>query len=144
MKPGFDIAYIALGSNIGDREQHLADARRRIAEIPGLTVLRESTVEETAPIGPVEQSEFLNQMLAVSTDLDPSQLLEKLQHIEHMGGRERGMRWGPRTIDLDIVLYENTTWDEPDLNVPHSELQNRDFWIREIAEIREPNAKKNQ
>jgi 2-amino-4-hydroxy-6-hydroxymethyldihydropteridine diphosphokinase len=133
--PGSDMAFIALGSNLGNRAQHLHDARVRIAAIPGVTILRASRIEETEPIGPPGQSAYLNQMVAVRTTLNPRELLHRLHEIEQMGGRERRERWGPRTIDLDIVTYAHTTWDEPDLKVPHAELPHRDFWIRELAEI---------
>lgn len=131
-----DIAYIALGSNVGRREVFLADARRAIAALPRTVVMAETEVEETVPIGPVPQGPFLNQMIAVQTELSPSQLLSSLQDIERKAGRTRGERWGPRTLDLDIVLFEKQTVDEPGLTVPHPELCNRAFWQRELAELR--------
>jgi 2-amino-4-hydroxy-6-hydroxymethyldihydropteridine diphosphokinase len=130
-----DVAYIALGSNLGDRARYLADARRRIAAIPGVVVLHTSQIEETAPIGPPGQGGYLNQMIAVSTTLPPPLLLAQLQAIEDACGRQRKIRWGPRTIDLDIVCYAQTTWHAPDLIVPHPELTNRAFWQRELAEL---------
>lgn len=130
-----DTAYIALGSNVGRREVFLADARREIAALPRTVLLAETEVEETAPIGPVPQGPFLNQMIAVQTELSPSQLLSVLQDIERKAGRTRGERWGPRTLDLDIVLFEKQTVNEPSLTVPHPELANRSFWQRELAEL---------
>lgn len=130
-----DTAYIALGSNVGDREEHLAGARHRIAEIPGVMLLAESAVEETAPIGPVSQRPFLNQMVAVRTALSPRALLLQLQRIEQEGGRVRDVRWGPRTIDLDIVKFDSATCDDELLSVPHRELANRPFWRRELMEL---------
>jgi len=130
-----DIAYIALGSNLGDRDQFLRDARRRIAAVPGVEMLAESSIEETAPIGPVGQGAYLNQMLAVRTTLTPPELLARLLEIEREGGRMRDARWGPRTIDLDIVKYGATTWSSPTLTVPHAELPHREFWHRELAEL---------
>lgn len=132
-----DVAFIALGSNIGDRRKHLADAIRRIAEIPGVTIMAESSVEQTDPIGPVAQEPYLNQMVAVSTTLAPPELLAALTDAERLGGRVRATRWGPRTIDLDIVKYAHTTWNSPELQVPHSEIDNREFWQRELAELEE-------
>jgi 2-amino-4-hydroxy-6-hydroxymethyldihydropteridine diphosphokinase len=132
-----DVAYIALGSNLGDRDAHLAAARAAIAALPRTTVLAASAVEETAPLGPVAQGPFLNQMVAVETELAPRELLAALQRIEHAAGRERGVRWGPRTLDLDIVLYERQRVSEPGLVVPHPELPRRDFWRRELEEIRQ-------
>lgn len=131
-----DIAYIALGSNVGDRDAHLATARERIEALDGVTVTAATPVEETAPVGPVAQRAFLNQMLAARTSLSPRALLDALQAIEEAGGRERAVHWGPRTIDLDIVAFEHATVSDPDLVVPHPELPNRDFWQRELALLR--------
>jgi len=131
-----DIAYIALGSNLGEREQFLADARRAIESLPETRLLAATPVEETAPIGPAEQRPFLNQMVAVETTLDPRQLLAELQTIEAKAGRKRGERWGPRTLDLDIVLLEVASVNDAELIVPHPELPNRDFWQRELARLR--------
>jgi 2-amino-4-hydroxy-6-hydroxymethyldihydropteridine diphosphokinase len=131
-----DVAYIALGSNLGDRHDHLARARAAIGVLPGVRIVAESTIEETEPIGPVSQGAFLNQMLAVETTLTPRQLLGCLEEVETHEGRTRGVRWGPRTLDLDIVAFERQTADEPDLHVPHPEIANRDFWQRELAELR--------
>lgn len=94
-----------------------------------------SRVEETAPLGPVKQGPFLNQMLLVETDLAARALLEALLAIERAMGRVRGARWGPRTIDCDIVLYGDEAIAEPDLVVPHPEIAHRDFWRRELAEL---------
>lgn len=131
-----DVAYVALGSNVGDREAHLATARERIAAIPGVAMIAATPPEETAPVGPVAQRAFLNQMVALRTSLAPRGLLEALHAIEEAGGRERTVRWGPRTIDLDIVAFEEVVVREPDLTVPHPELANRDFWQRELALLR--------
>jgi 2-amino-4-hydroxy-6-hydroxymethyldihydropteridine diphosphokinase len=130
-----DIAYVALGSNLGDRHVELARARAAIAALPDTRVIAESEIEETAPIGP-EQPWFLNQMIAVETELSPHELLRELQEIERQAGRVRGRRWGPRTLDLDIVCFGKQSVHEPDLLVPHPELPNRDFWQRELAELR--------
>lgn len=131
-----DIAYVALGSNLGQREVFLADARAAIRALPRTTVLAETEIEQTAPVGPVEQDPFLNQMLAVETELTPSELLSALQAIERSAGRIRARRWGPRTLDLDIVLFEKQSVSEANLTVPHPELPNRSFWQRELAQLR--------
>lgn len=131
-----DVAYIALGSNVGDRDAYLALARDAIAGMERSRVIAESAVEETSPIGPIAQGAFLNQMIALETDLNPRQLLDGLQAIERSAGRVRGERWGPRTLDLDIVLMERQTSDDPECRVPHPELARRDFWLRELAELR--------
>ena len=132
------MAYVALGSNVGDRAGWLALAREHIGALPGTRVLAASAVEETAPIGPVQQAAFLNQMLRLETGLAPRALLAALHEIERTAGRVRDVRWGPRTLDLDIVLYERQAASEPGLRVPHPELRHRDFWLRELAELGAP------
>jgi 2-amino-4-hydroxy-6-hydroxymethyldihydropteridine diphosphokinase len=132
-----DVAFVALGSNLGDRDAHLAAARARIARIPGISIIAMSGIEETAPIGPVPQGNYLNQMIALRTALNPEMLLSELHRVEQLGNRTRSTRWGPRTIDLDIVKYARSTWNSPDLQVPHPEINNRDFWQRELAELEE-------
>ncbi len=131
-----DIAYVALGSNLGDRHGYLERARAALAALPDSRILCESSIEETEPLGLVAQPHYLNQMVALETTLAPRELLMHLLEIERREGRTRETRWGPRTIDLDIVRYEVQTVSEPDLCVPHPELPNRDFWQREIDEIR--------
>jgi 2-amino-4-hydroxy-6-hydroxymethyldihydropteridine diphosphokinase len=131
-----DVAYIALGSNLGDRAAHLSRARAAIAALPGSRIVGESDVEETAPVGDVPQGPYLNQMIAVETSLEPLDLLDRLHEIERAEGRVRAERWGPRTLDLDIVVLERRTVDEPSLTVPHPELPNRAFWQRELAQLR--------
>jgi 2-amino-4-hydroxy-6-hydroxymethyldihydropteridine diphosphokinase len=131
-----DVAYIALGSNLGQRDVFLAQARRAIAALAGTRVLGQTDAEETAPIGPVAQGPFLNQMIAIETELSPRDLMTELQRIEVGAGRVRKERWGPRTLDLDIVLFEKQSIREPGLIVPHPELSNRDFWLRELAYLR--------
>ena len=131
-----DVAYIALGSNLGQREVFLAEARRAIAGLAHTRVLGQTPAEETAPIGPVAQGPFLNQMIAIETELSPQDLLVELKKIETAAGRVRTERWGPRTLDLDIVLFEGQSVHEPGLTVPHPELPSRDFWLRELAMLR--------
>ncbi len=131
-----DVAYIALGSNLGQREVFLAQARRAISSLANTRVLDQTDAEETAPIGPISQGPFLNQMIAIETELSPQDLLVELKQIEVDAGRVRNERWGPRTLDLDIVLFENQSVRQPGLTVPHPELSNRDFWLRELAELR--------
>jgi 2-amino-4-hydroxy-6-hydroxymethyldihydropteridine diphosphokinase len=130
-----DLAFIALGSNVGDRETLLANARDALQKLPGSRIVAQSSIEETEPVGPVEQSRFLNQMIAVETTLAPRDLLSRLLDIETAAGRIRGVRWGPRTLDLDIVRFARQTVNDTDLHVPHPELNNRPFWLRELAEL---------
>ncbi|MFN2604018.1 MAG: 2-amino-4-hydroxy-6-hydroxymethyldihydropteridine diphosphokinase [Gemmatimonadaceae bacterium] len=131
-----DRVYIALGSNLGDRSANLARARAAIANLKDVRVVGESVVEETAPLGPVPQGAYLNQMIAVETELTARQLLSALQRIERAAGRVRAVRWGPRTLDLDIVIIEGKTLADDMLTVPHPELLNRGFWQRELEELR--------
>lgn len=131
-----DVAYIALGSNIGNREVALARARAAIAAIRDTRLIAASDVEETEPIGPVAQGKYLNQMVAVSTTLAPRTLLAALHRIERAAGRVRAVRWGPRTLDLDIVMVEGKEYADDVLVIPHPELPNRDFWQRELLQLR--------
>jgi 2-amino-4-hydroxy-6-hydroxymethyldihydropteridine diphosphokinase len=128
-------AYVALGSNLGDRAGHLAAARAALAALPRTRLVAESRVEETAPLGGMEQPAYLNQMILLETALDPRALLAACQAIERSRGRVRGERWGARTLDLDLVRYGHRRIADPDLIIPHPELSNRDFWIRELAEL---------
>ena len=130
-----DVAYVALGSNLGDRDAFLRLARERIAALPGTRVVGASAVEETAPFGAPGQGPYLNQMLAVDTALAPDELLAALQEIEREAGRVRTVRWGARTLDLDIVLFGRQRVERPELRVPQPELANRGFWIRQLSEL---------
>lgn len=130
-----DVVYVALGSNLGDRHAALAAARDAIAATPGCELLAVTAVEETAPLGPADQPPYLNQMARVRTTLSPTALLDRLQEIERAAGRVRAERWGPRTLDLDVVLIEGRSVRTGRLTVPHPELARRDFWQRELAEL---------
>lgn len=130
------IAYIALGSNLGAREQYLANARSLLGALPGSRLLAESVIEETPPLGPAGQGNYLNQMVALETSLTPEALLDHLLRIERRLGRERGEKWGARTIDLDIVQFGNQAVNSERLTLPHPQLPNRDFWQRELIELR--------
>lgn len=130
-----DVAYVALGSNLGNREHHLEVARAEIARLPQTNVLAATTPEETEPIGPPGQGPYLNQMLALETELDPHDLLRALQEIERRAGRVRRERWGSRTLDLDIVKFERQSVTDERLMLPHPALKDRDFWQRELAAL---------
>lgn len=133
--PRSEWVYVALGSNLGDREAHLSAARRALAALPCTEVAAASTIEETAPLGPPRQGPYLNQMVLLRTELEPARLLAELLRIEDARGRKRGARWGPRTLDLDIVRYGTREQADPDLQLPHPELGHRPFWQRELAEL---------
>jgi 2-amino-4-hydroxy-6-hydroxymethyldihydropteridine diphosphokinase len=132
----FDVAYVALGSNVGDREAYLKFARSAVTAFSGTRIIAMTPIEETQPFGAPGQGAYLNQMLALETELSPRTLLEMLQRIERVARRTRDVRWGPRTLDLDIVAFERQRTDDPDLRVPHPGLGDRDFWQRQLTELR--------
>jgi 2-amino-4-hydroxy-6-hydroxymethyldihydropteridine diphosphokinase len=134
-EPPLERAYVALGSNLGDRAAHLRAARDALARLPKTTLVATSSVEETAPLAGMAQPPYLNQMVLLETRLDPWDLLAACQAIEQAAGRVRGERWGARTLDLDIVRFGGRRLNQPDLIIPHPELPNRDFWLRELAEL---------
>jgi len=126
--------YLGLGSNLGDRERHLAQAVRLLARVPGVTVLSRSSLWESAPIGPA-QPDFLNAAVEVETDLPPGRLLEVCKAIERELGRAPGgPRWGPRTVDIDLLLADAVV-AEPHLQVPHLELHKRAFALLPLCEL---------
>lgn len=127
--------FIALGSNLGDRSGYLAYAIDAIAALEHVEVLGVSGVEETEHVGPTAQPRYLNQMIAVSTTLEPLALLDALQAIEAKAGRERQEHWGARTLDLDIVRFGSRRLSHPRLTVPHPQLARRPFWQRELDEL---------
>jgi 2-amino-4-hydroxy-6-hydroxymethyldihydropteridine diphosphokinase len=127
--------YVALGSNLGDREAHLRAAREALGQLPGTDIVAASGIEETAPLGGMDQPAYLNQMVLLETTLQPRALLQALQSIELREGRKRGEHWGSRTLDLDIVRFGDRQLNDQDLIIPHPELPNRDFWRRELAEL---------
>ena len=128
-------AYVALGSNVGDRAGHLAAARAALAALPATRLAAASAIEETEPLAGMDQPPYLNQMVLLETALEPRALLAACQAIERSRGRVRTERWGPRTLDLDIVRYGHRRIADPDLIIPHPGLSDRDFWIRELAEL---------
>lgn len=136
-RPVSEIAYIALGSNLGDRHAYLARARDAIDALSECRVVAASAVEETVPLGGLAQPPYLNQMLAVETTLDPATLLARLHRIEADAGRVRSNRWESRTLDLDIVLFDDRVVNTAELTLPHPGLLKRDFWQRELAELRD-------
>ncbi len=131
-----ELAFIALGSNLGDRQAALASARSALRALPGSRVMAETPVEETPPLGPPGQGPYLNQMLALETTLLPHELLDALHAIERDGGRERTVRWGPRTLDLDLVAFGDRTVADDRLTLPHPGLRDRGFWQRQLALLR--------
>jgi 2-amino-4-hydroxy-6-hydroxymethyldihydropteridine diphosphokinase len=130
------IALIGLGSNLGDRQATLAGAIAALAETPGVIVRRVSSFHETEPVGgPAGQGMFLNAAAALETTLDPFALLNVLRGIETRFGRLRIVRWGERTLDLDLLLFDDRVIDTPELTVPHPRLASRRFVLEPLAEV---------
>ena len=128
-------AYVGLGANLGDRDASIGDALRLLAERPGVTVTAVSSLRETDPVGRLDQPRFLNGAAELDTTLRPQALLAALLDVEQELGRVRGERWGPRTIDLDLLLYGAERIDEPGLTVPHPRLHERRFALEPLAEL---------
>jgi 2-amino-4-hydroxy-6-hydroxymethyldihydropteridine diphosphokinase len=129
------VAYLGLGSNLGNREANLNEAVRRLAATPGVTVLRVSKYIRTAPWGVTDQPEFLNGAAAVETTLGPQALLRRVKEIERQMGRIAGPRWGPRLIDIDLLLYDRVMLRTPELTLPHPGLLVRPFVREPMQEI---------
>lgn len=128
-------AYIALGSNLGDRAAHLQFAVDALAAAPEVEVLAVSRVYETAPVGGPSQDAFLNAVAAIETTLVPHALLALAQRIENDAHRVRVERWGPRTLDVDLLLYDDMRLDEPDLTLPHPRMWERGFVLAPLHDV---------
>lgn len=129
-------AYIALGSNLGDRRAHLREAVRRLGALPRTRVTAVSPVYETAPVGPAGQGPYLNAAVAVCTGLDAHALRRELVAIEDASGRDRSVpRWGPRTLDVDLLLFGDQRVDTAELVVPHPRMHERWFVLRPLCDI---------
>ncbi len=120
---------------MGDRAGFTARAVKLLATTPGVFLTRVSKLQETKPIGPIKQPNFLNAVARIQTLWGPIELLDRLLSLERQLGRVRKERWGPRTIDLDILLYGDRIIDHPRLRVPHPEIQNRPFWLEGLREV---------
>jgi 2-amino-4-hydroxy-6-hydroxymethyldihydropteridine diphosphokinase len=129
-------AYLGVGANLGDRGATIEAAVELLDAVADVRVVARSTLRETEPWGPVEQPPYLNGAIVVDTTLAPRALLDALLEIERRLGRVRdGERWGPRTIDLDLLLYEDEVIDEPGLELPHPRLHERAFVLEPLAEL---------
>ncbi len=127
---------MAIGSNLGEREAAIARALELLDDPPQLSVVRVATVRETAPVGVVDQPPFLNTAARLETTLGPRELLDRLLAVERGLGRVRTEeRWGPRTLDLDLLLYGDDVLDEPGLTVPHPRLHERRFVLEPLSEL---------
>lgn len=128
-------AYIALGSNLGDKQAYLDQAVQKLSQARGCAVETVSDFIITPPYGGVEQDDFLNGALKLRTLLPPQELLDLLHEIEADAHRKREIHWGPRTLDLDILLYDDLVLDSPELHIPHIEMHKRDFVLKPLAQI---------
>jgi len=128
-------AFVGIGSNLGDREGNLRRAVELLSAEDGIDIVSVSEIRETDPVGPVEQAPFLNGAVRIETDLAPRELLQRLLGVEQRLGRVREERWGPRTIDLDLLLYGDEVVDEPGLTVPHPRLHERRFALEPLSDL---------
>ncbi|PWV96022.1 2-amino-4-hydroxy-6-hydroxymethyldihydropteridine diphosphokinase [Paenibacillus cellulosilyticus] len=128
-------AYVALGSNLGDREQTLRQAIEQLSAAEGIQVERVSDIYETDPVGYTDQPAFLNMAVAIRTSLTPDDLLSVLFDVEHHLGRVRDIRFGPRTVDLDLLLYEGVTMDTERLILPHPRMMERAFVLVPLCDV---------
>jgi 2-amino-4-hydroxy-6-hydroxymethyldihydropteridine diphosphokinase len=129
------VAYIGLGSNLAQPEQQVRRALKALAGLPETTVITHSSLYRSEPLGPAGQPDYINAVAALETGLAPLDLLTALQNLEHEQGRVREERWGPRTLDLDILLYGEEQWDDPRLTLPHPGLYERNFVLYPLVEI---------
>ena len=139
LKKGPHIAYLGLGSNVGDREEFIEQAIFLLSKTPGIKMRKKSANYETEPEGNSDQPQFLNAAVEIQTSFDPYKLLSVLHETENALGRERDVEWGPRTIDLDILLYDNQIVSDDKLQIPHPLLHERLFVLKPLSEVA-PNA----
>jgi 2-amino-4-hydroxy-6-hydroxymethyldihydropteridine diphosphokinase len=129
------VAYIGVGANLGDPLAQCREALRLLGEVPGIRLLRRSSWYRTEPVGPADQPWFINAVAEIRTSLTPREFLGALKAIEARMGRRAALRWGPRAIDLDLLLYGQTVLDEAGLVVPHPELHRRRFVLEPLSEM---------
>ena len=127
--------FLGLGSNLGDRDAHLNDAIESLRSTDSIKVTAQSSLLETEPVGNEKQGKFLNAVIEIETTLSPKQLMQTCLDIERQQGRVRGEKWGPRTIDIDILLFSDQLIQDEGLHVPHPEMQNRSFVLIPLVEI---------
>lgn len=132
---GWHKVYLGIGSNMGDREAYIKNGIDALREHPQVRMGKVSELFRTKPYGGVEQEDFLNGALEIDTLLTPQELLEELHHIEALADRKREVRWGPRTLDLDILLYDREVYEDDQLIIPHADMQNREFVLKPLSMI---------
>lgn len=127
--------YLSVGSNMGDRQKYIEDGVQALKANPRTKLVKVSDIIETEPYGGVEQDNFLNGIIEIETLLGPEELLETLHEIENNAGRERTLRWGPRTLDLDILFFDKLVYESDDLVIPHPDMQNREFVLKPLSTV---------
>lgn len=132
---GWHEAFVAFGSNLGDKEKFIDEAIEALSNLPQINIVAISDKIVTEPYGNVEQDVFLNGVMKIETLLPADELLQILQKVEEHAGRERKIHWGPRTLDLDIIFYDDDIISEDDLVVPHPDMKNRDFVLKPLMQI---------
>ena len=135
VRRGWHRAYIAVGSNLGNRKTHILSGIQALKVHPLIKLKKVSKMIVTEPYGGVEQEDFLNGALEIETLLEPEELLEVLHQVEDAEGRKRTLRWGPRTLDLDILFYDRICYESENLVIPHVDLENRVFVLKPMSEI---------
>lgn len=128
-------AYLAVGSNVGDQVQYISGAIRALANHPQIRVKKVSDLIQSKPYGVLDQDDFLNGALEIETLLAPEELLDALHDVEDAAGRVRVRRWGPRTLDLDLIFYDKLVYESDYVVIPHSDLQNRDFVLEPLSTL---------
>lgn len=132
---GWHKVYLSVGSNLGDRQEYIDGAVHALETHPQMRGVRVSELIETVPYGNTDQGDFLNGAIELETLLAPEDLLKALQGIENAAGREHGVHWGPRTLDLDILFYDNLVYENETLTIPHADMKNRDFVLKPLSTL---------
>ena len=132
---GWHKTYIAFGSNMGEREKYVQNALEEVSQCPFFKNVKSSKIYKSTPYGGVEQDDFINGVIEAETIYTPKELLEHLQELEQKANRIRKQHWGPRTLDLDIIFYDDLILDDEDLIIPHKDMKNRDFVLQPLAEL---------
>lgn len=135
MERSWHQVYLAVGSNLGDKNAYIAHGIEELGQVRGIRNIRVSDLLVTKPYGGVEQDDFVNGAIALETILTPQELLEELHVIEKHANRERIIHWGPRTLDLDIIFYDRLVYEDENLIIPHIDMENRDFVLKPLSEL---------
>lgn len=132
---GWHTAYLSVGSNMGEKEVYIKEAVEKLQQHPQITSVQMSQLIVTKPYGGVEQDDFVNGAIKLETLLTQQELLAFLHEMEHQANRKREIRWGPRTLDLDIIFYDKLVYEDEDLIIPHVDMENRTFVLKPLAEL---------